>query len=140
MAHLFMQDTPLAFIERQMMAIPGFGARREKEDETPCRRSNTDRSIEDYHFPSGDGCFIGKLVMKKWNRKGGLNCYFDTADSETLMLCAWNDPVVGEGYCPEYTDIDMSMLPIGTTVKATFRENRSGKSKWLEAEILKTTS
>lgn len=93
MSRLFMQDTPLAYLEREMMAIPGFGARRVQpeseavieEPKATAREDNRPVSfamfpMDEYKFPLGDGCFVGKLVMKKWNRCNGLNCFFDTED------------------------------------------------------------
>ena len=59
---------------------------------------------KEYEFPETEGEFFGTLVIKKWNNKGGLICYFDTDDGRKLKLCVW------------FT--------------------KSGKSKWLTAELL----
>ena len=79
MSRLFLQNTPLASFEREMMAKPGFGRRRIKETEdddiTPPWEESpriTENPYEAYRFPVGDGCFVGTLVMKKWNRCDGL--------------------------------------------------------------------
>ena len=143
MSRLFLQNTPLAFFEREMMAKPGFGRRRIKETEAediipPWEDTSriADNPYEAYHFPVGDGCFVGTLVMKKWNRCDVLNCFFDGEDGRRYKLCVWNEYETGRAYCPVYTDIDISKLPLGTVLKAKYRETRSGKTKWLEAEIL----
>ena len=67
MSRLFLQNTPLAFFEREMMAKPGFGRRRVKEDPEdiipPWEETShiAENPYEAYHFPIGDGCFVGTL-------------------------------------------------------------------------------
>ena len=149
MSRLFMQDTPLAGHEREMMAVPGFGARRVQpeqeaaveEPKIDARADNRPASftmfpMDEYHFPLGDGCFVGKLVMKKWNRCNGLNCFFDTEDGRKFKVCVWFSDEAGRSYRPAYSDIDMSVQPIGTILRVKYKATRSGKTKWLEAEIL----
>lgn len=129
MPRLFLQNTPWAFFEREMMAVPGFGRRRQCEEDM-------ERSMDEYQFPTCDGCFIGTLVTKRWNSTTGLNCYFDGADGQAYILCAWRREETPYGYCPLYTDLDLSMLPVGTMLKVKYRISRSGKCKWLEADVL----
>ncbi len=128
MPRLFMQYTPYAYFEREMMAKPGFGLRRICED-------GMMYPIHEYRFPLDDGCFVGTLVRKKWNNSNGLNCFFDTVDGHPYKLCAWNSHD-SEGYCPACSDLDVSLLPIGTMLKVKYRITRSGKCKWLEAEVV----
>lgn len=138
MAQLFLQHTPLAFFEREMMAIPGFSRRRTRKSDS--QDQVIDNPYAAYHFPMGDGCFVGTLVMKKWNRCNGLNCFFDGEDGHHYKLCVWNDYETGRTYCPSYTDIDISKLPLGTVLKTKYRGTKSGKTKWLEAEILEVSA
>lgn len=57
MSRLFLQNTPLAFFEREMMAKPGFGRRRVKEDPEdiipPWEETShiAENPYEAYHFP-----------------------------------------------------------------------------------------
>lgn len=149
MSRLFMQDTPLAHLEREMMAVPGFGARRvEPEQEAAVEEPKTEARVDnrstsftmfpmdEYTFPLGDGCFVGKLVMKKWNRCNGLNCFFDTEDGQKFKVCVWFSHEAERSYRPAYSDIDMSVQQIGTVMRVKFKATASGKTKWLEAEIL----
>ena len=132
MPRYFMQDTPLADMEREMMAVPGFGRRRIKDT----AEEEAVFPLNDYHFPLGDGCFIGKLVMKRWNGRNGLNCFFDGADGTPYKLCVWNSYEDGRAYRPDFSDLDISTMALGTTLRVKYRATRSGKTKWLEAEIL----
>lgn len=135
MSRLFLQNTPLAQSEREMMAVPGFGLRRIRDDgETP--NFEDEWVYEDYSFPEGDGCFIGTLVMKKWNRCNGLNCFFNCLDGRKLTLCAWDNEDPLRAFCPACSDINLSLLPLGTTLRTKFVGTRTGKTKWLEAEIV----
>ena len=129
MPRLFFQGPPWGFLARVMMAGPGVGRRRLHEE-------NKTHSLEKYQFPSCDGCFIGTLVTKRWNSTTGLNCYFDGSDGQAYILCAWRRDEAPYGYCPHYSDLDLSMLPVGTILKVKYRVSRSGKCKWLEAEVL----
>lgn len=47
-------------------------------------------------------------------------------------------PNEGGYYCQVYQDQDYSeqMLPLGTTLRTKFVGTRTGKTKWLEAEIV----
>lgn len=134
MCKFFMRGTRLAPYEQDMMTTPGFGSRR-IAPETPTEISAEQENhipLREYQFPIGDGYFIGTLVFKRWNHCGGLNCFFDGADGLKYKLCVWND----YAYCPDNSDIDISTLPLGTTLKAKFRETRTGKTRWMEAELM----
>ena len=144
MSRYFLQDTPLAAWEREMMAVPGFGRRRVKQTDeessavTPVYE--LDFPFNEYHFPVGDGCFVGTLVMKRWNGRNGLNCFFDGANGTPYKLCVWNSYEDGRAYRPDYSDLDISTMALGTTLRVKFRATRSGKTKWLEAEILEVSA
>ena len=136
MPRLFLQNPPLARFEREMMAVPGFGLRRiSKTDDEPDLHVE-EWVYEDYSFPVGDGCFIGTLVMKKWNRCNGLNCFFSCPDGSKFTLCAWDNIDPDRAYRPACSDINLAMLPLGTTLRTKFVGTRTGKTKWLEAEIV----
>lgn len=132
MSRLFLQDTPLAHYEREMMAVPGFGLRRYSDTD----ELKEEWVYEDYRFPEGDGCFIGTLVMKKWNRCNGLNCFFNCRDGRKFTLCAWDNIDPMRAYCPSCSNINLALLPLGTTLRTKFVGTRTGKTKWLEAEIV----
>lgn len=88
MPRYFMQDTELADLEREMMAVPGFGRRRSKpviEDNFTSAQATYEIRYPNYTFPEGDGSFVGKLVKKRQNRRNGINCFFDGVNGERYM-------------------------------------------------------
>ena len=91
---------------------------------------------KEYEFPETAGKFIGTLVMKKWNSKGGLLCYFDTDDGRKLKLCVWFNYKSERSYRPKSCDLDISYVNIGSTLQVEHAITKSGKSKWLTAELL----
>ncbi|MBE6971760.1 MAG: hypothetical protein E7446_06535 [Ruminococcaceae bacterium] len=148
MSRYFMQDTRLAAFEREMMAKPGFGSRRFKDDddsaqEESVRRGYSKRQViemgfpmADYDFPHGEGSFTGTLVMKRWNKQNGLICYFDTDDGYKYKLCVWFKHDEKRAYRPSKSDIDISYIEIGTRLTATYGLTRNGKSKWINVKVL----
>lgn len=147
MSRYFMQDTRLAAFEREMMAKPGFGSRRIKEDDEvepeTVRRGYSKGQVRDmgfpmsdYDFPQGEGSFTGTLVMKRWNKQNGLICYFNTTDGYKYKLCVWFSHDAKRAYRPAKSEVDISYVEIGSVVKVTYGLTRNGKSKWLEAEVL----
>lgn len=135
MPRYFMQNTALAFYEREMTSIPGFGLRRIRQDALD-NPTTAMFQMRDYRFPECEGTFVGTLVDKHWNGRNGLNCFFDTEDGHPVKLCAWINYERGTGCYPQYSDIDITSLPIGSVLRVKFRTTKSGKTKWLEAEIL----
>ena len=129
MPRYFMQDTPLAFWEREMMIVPGFDRRQDSDPGMPY-------TPEDYHFPQCDGCFIGKLVSKRWNNSCGINCFFVDKCGHPYILCAWRSDSENGGYSPAYSSLDVSQMPLGTLLRVTYRINRAGKCKWLDAQCI----
>lgn len=143
MSRYFLQDTPLAHWEREMMAEPGFGLRRlsEKAENTQTTASAPTLTYpyNEYHFPIGDGCFVGTLVLK-WNGRNGLNCFFEGKDGCPYKLCVWNSCEPNRAYRPDFSDLDISTMALGTTLRVKYRATRSGKTKWLEADILEVSA
>lgn len=90
--------------------------------------------IAQYEFPTGDGEFTGKLVMKKWSDKRGLICYFDTYDGQMYKICVWFKSQASKSYRPKKSDMDISMVEIGTELKVTFETNKNSKTVWLNAQ------
>ena len=139
MPRYFMQDTELADLEREMMAVPGFGRRRSKpviEDNFTSAQATYEIGYPNYTFPEGDGSFVGKLVKKRQNRRNGINCFFDGVNGERYMLCVWDDHDPARAFSPLHSDVNILRLPCGTMIKARYRATVSGKTKWLEAEVL----
>lgn len=135
MSHYFMQDTSLAFWEREMMAVPGFGLRRFNGN-GDTHNTKPMYPLSHYRFPVGDGSFTGTLVERKLNCQQGLNCFFETADGEALKMCVWPDYTIRCSFHPKHSDLDISVLPIGTLLRVTYKQSKTGKTKWLEAEIV----
>lgn len=147
MSYYFFRHTKLASFEREMMEVPGFGRRRNEKDEKQTEKKTPKRCkkeleimkhpIHAYQFPSREGSFTGRLVKKRRNGLGGLNCYFDSDDGRAIKLCAWDNGFPGGTYKPRNTDIDIFKVPRRTRMRASYRTSHSGKTQWLEAEVLK---
>ena len=144
MSRFFCSGTSLAGMEREMMAQPGFGARRVKSEEDASIRRGYSKNqvremgfpIGDYKFPVGSGVFVGELVMKKWGKQNSLICYFDTEDGSAYKLCVWFNPNEAHSYRPRQSNLDISRVEIGTILRVTFAETASGKTSWLNAEYV----
>lgn len=91
---------------------------------------------QDYQFPKGVGSFVGELVMKKWGKQRSLICYFDTKDGNAYKLCVWFSYEDERTYRPRQSDLDISMVEIGSILRVEYDESKSGKARWLKAEIL----
>ena len=108
------------------------------------RRGYSERQVsgmgfpaKDYAFPTGEGSFTGTLVMKKWNGKNALICYFDADDGAKYKLCVWFSYDVNRTYRPTNSTVDISYVDIGSTIKVAYGQTKNGKSKWLDAEVLR---
>ncbi len=91
---------------------------------------------KEYDFPTGRGCFTGKMVMKRWINYG-IVCYFETEGGTRYKLCVWRDfKNEYNGYHPANSELDISNVPFDTTLQVSYEESKSGKTKWLTAEII----
>ncbi len=88
-----------------------------------------------YSFPKAPGRGTGTLVMKEWGKAKCLICYFDMDTGEKLALSVWWDSNPQRSYRPKQSDIDMSMVEIGTRMNICYELSSSGKSRFLEAKI-----
>jgi hypothetical protein len=91
---------------------------------------------KDYSFPEGTGLFSGTLVMKKWSNNRGLICYFDTDDGQKRKLCVWFRGDPEKTYRPRKSDLDISLVELGSRLRVGYAATKSGNSNWLTAEIL----
>ena len=92
--------------------------------------------VKDYQFPEGVGSFTGALVMKKWGKRGALICYFDTEDEKRYKICAWFNHKDVRSYRPLHSDVDVSLIEIGSVLKVEYDETASGNTRWVNVEIL----
>lgn len=113
------------------------------DDKTTIRRGyskNQVREMEfpvkDYQFPEGAGSFTGELVMKKWGKRGALICYFDTEDEKRYKICAWFSHKDERSYRPLHSDVDVSLIEIGAVLQVEYDETASGKTRWVDVEVL----
>ncbi|MFV0497573.1 MAG: hypothetical protein ACK5L0_05315 [Candidatus Fimivivens sp.] len=91
-----------------------------------------------YNFPTESGDFVGTLIMKKWSDSKGLICYFITKQEEKLKLCVWYKYDNKRSYRPTKSDIDISYVELGTKLYVKYIVTKKGKTRWEQAEILKS--
>ena len=74
--------------------------------------------------------------MKKWGKRGALICYFDTEDEKRYKICAWFNHKDVRSYRPLHSDVDVSLIEIGSVLKVEYDETASGNTRWVNVEIL----
>ena len=89
-----------------------------------------------YAFPVEPGSATGTLVMKEWSKHRCLVCYFDLDSGEKLILCVWKEEDEERSYKPRHSDLDLSYVELGTRLEISYGITSSGKSSFLEAEVL----
>lgn len=92
--------------------------------------------VAEYEFPTEQGDFEGKLVMKKWTDSQGLICYFETEDGQKLKLCVWQNRDRTKDYRPAHSDLDLSYVELNTMLAVSYTITKTQKTKWLTAEVL----
>ena len=92
--------------------------------------------VTDYLFPDTPGEATATLVMKQWGKQGVLICYFDTDDGRKLKLCVWFSRNDARSYRPRHSDLDLSYIGISSRMNIAYDLTASGKSRFLEAELL----
>lgn len=107
------------------------------------RRAYSKKQVEElgfpsaeYQFPKKSGMFTGTLVMKKWSDSSGLICYFDTEQGEKVKLCVWFRSDPKRTYRPTKSDLDLSMVELGTRICAKYTITQKGKTRWDQADIV----
>lgn len=90
---------------------------------------------EKYRFPNAPGKGTGTLAMKEWGKRKCLICYFDMDTGEKLAISVWWSSDGDRCYCPKRSDIDLSMVEIGTRMEIEYELTTSGKSRFLSANI-----
>ena len=107
------------------------------------KRGYSKKELENLGFPTGEYSFpdtLGQttatLTMKQWGKQNVLICYFDTDCGEKLKLCAWFSRNDARAYRPRNSDLDISYVEIGSRMNIAYDVTESGKSRFLDAEVL----
>ena len=90
----------------------------------------------EYKFPDDPGEKICTLTMKQWGKQDVLICYFDTENGEKLKLCVWFSRNDIRSYRPRNSDLDISYVELGSRMRVVYDLTASGKSRFLDAELL----
>lgn len=93
-----------------------------------------DFDVERYKFPTASGKGTGTLAMKQWGNKC-LVCYFDMDDGEKIKLTVWREHVEDRYFRPEKSDLDISEVEIGSRMELSYGITRTGKAKFLDANL-----
>lgn len=88
----------------------------------------------EYIFPSGEGSFIGELVLKYWNGKKALVCLFDTLDGNKYRICVWHNRDANQTYRPCKGGPALDNVEIGTFLRVEYKQTKNGNTRWLTAE------
>ncbi len=81
----------------------------------------------DYRFIKYEGTFDGTLVFKRWCKGCKLIAYFDMADVQTILTCAWVDK--------DY--MGLADIPIGAKLRLTFKNSKRDNIPFLrDVEII----
>ena len=93
--------------------------------------------VTEYDFPTEPGIVNATLVMKRWGNNN-LICYFEGDDGKKLKLCAWWSQYENRSYRPRDSDIDFTLVELGTRFQLEYGISTRGRAIFISAELIGT--